>query len=59
MKQQKAKRLRGLQTSEEKAKILRDALEKKAEKEGVSNDWFRSHVIVDVASDFTFDDDEE
>ena len=52
MKQQK-------QTSEEKAKILRDALEKKAEKVGVSNDWFRSHVIVDVASDFTFDDDEE
>jgi hypothetical protein len=36
------------QTKEEQAQVIRDALEKRTQKEGVDKDWFDKHVIVEV-----------
>ena len=46
------------QTREKQAKILRDALQKKTQEEGVSKAWFDKHVIVEVSGGFTFDEEE-
>ena len=47
------------QTREKQAKLLRDALQKKTQEEGVSKEWFDKHVIVEMSGGFTFDEEEE
>jgi len=34
--------------AEKQAQVIRDALEKRTQKEGVDKDWFDKHVIVEV-----------
>jgi hypothetical protein len=47
------------QTREKQAKLLRDALQKKTQEEGVSEEWFDKHVIVEMSGGFTFDEEDE